>query len=80
MSTPASPLLDFVTRLQDDSELQEQFAADPTGTMTAAGLSAEEQEIVQSRDLKRLTDAIGVFNVSTAVASGVCLRRRALVE
>ena len=59
MASSPSPLRDFVTRMQDDSELQSQFAADPAGTMTAAGLSPEDQEIVQSRDPDRLNAAIG---------------------
>ena len=58
MASSPSPLRDFVTRMQDDSELQSQFAADPAGTMTAAGLSPEDQEVVQSRDPERLSAAI----------------------
>jgi hypothetical protein len=51
-------LLDFVTRLQNDPEHQARFAADPVGTMTEAGLSAEDQDVVQSRDPERLSAAV----------------------
>ena len=54
MTTPASPLLDFLMQYLNDPELQLQFSADPVGVMTEAGLSVEEQEIVVTRNLEAL--------------------------
>ncbi len=59
MGAPSSALLDFLTSLQVDPGTCTDFTADPVGTMTAAGLSAEEQAIVQSGDLDRLEAALG---------------------
>ena len=59
MSTPPNSLRDFVTQLQNDSDLCGEFTADPVGTMTAAGLSAEDQAILQTRNLETIGAAIG---------------------
>ncbi len=59
MASSSTPLLDFVTRYHEEPGFPAQFAADPAGTMTSAGLSADQQEIVLSRDLERLNAAVG---------------------
>lgn len=59
MGAPSSTLLDFLTSLQEHPGTCGRFVEDPVGTMTAAGLSDEEQEIVQSGDLDRLEAAFG---------------------
>jgi len=58
MASSPSPLHDFVTRMQNEPDLQQQYATDPTGTMTAAGLSSEDQNVVQSGDLNQLNAAV----------------------
>lgn len=58
MAASPSPLLNFVTRLQGDPEHRARFAADPVGTMTEAGLSTEDQDVVQSRDPERINAAV----------------------
>ena len=58
MAAPSNPLLDFLMRLQEDPEVKAQYAADPRGAMTAAGVSAEDQETVLSRDPERLNAAL----------------------
>jgi hypothetical protein len=48
----------FLVRLVEHPETLASYRDDPQGTMEAEGLSAEEQEIVLSGDLKRLREAL----------------------
>ena len=56
--SPSSPLQDFASSVQNDPEQRARFQADPTGTMTAAGLSAEDQAVVQTKDPAQVQAAI----------------------
>jgi hypothetical protein len=47
-------LSSFLTRLSDDSDLQDAYADDPQRTMQEAGLSDEKIQIVLSRDLQAI--------------------------
>jgi hypothetical protein len=51
-------LLMFVAKLLDDVEAQEKFTAAPEKTMTAAGLSKDEQRLLLTGDREGLATAI----------------------
>ena len=48
----------FLIKLVEDSDLLGSYMQNPQGVMEAEGLSAEEREIVESGDLKRLREAL----------------------
>ncbi|MDH3733941.1 MAG: hypothetical protein OEU54_10425 [Gemmatimonadota bacterium] len=50
---------DFVIRLSQDPELKERYRADPAGTMSAEGLDADAQAVLQSNDQKAIADHLG---------------------
>jgi Aromatic-ring-opening dioxygenase LigAB, LigA subunit len=59
---------DFLTNLCDDPQLRESFSQDPSGTMQSAGLSQDSIEVILSRDLNKIKQAIeseGVFGLHT---------------
>jgi hypothetical protein len=47
-------LTGFLTKLSEDTELQQAYVADPGGTMRAAGLPEETIGTILSRDLAKL--------------------------
>ena len=52
-------LRELLKQLSTDAELMDRFRKDPGGTMTDLGVSAEDQEIMSSRDEEKLAAAIG---------------------
>lgn len=55
----AETMASFVIKLAQDPKLLEDFRKDPVLQMGYAGLSASEQEVLVSRDPKKIRDAIG---------------------
>ena len=55
---PWCSLQDFATSVQNDPAQRAKFQADPVGTMTAAGLSPEDQAVVQTKDPAQVQAAI----------------------
>jgi hypothetical protein len=51
-------LTSFLVRMTQDPSLLQAFRSDPTATMTRAGLSDEDKEVLLSRDPERLEAAI----------------------
>ena len=49
---------DFLLELADDPELLARFRDDPATVLAESGLTAEQQQILRSNDLKRVRDAI----------------------
>jgi len=47
-------LTSFLTKLSEDTELQQSYVADPAGTMRAAGLPEETIGTILSRDLAKI--------------------------
>jgi hypothetical protein len=47
-------LASFLQKLSEDSELQEAYTRDPTGTLRQAGVSDETIKAVLSRDLEQV--------------------------
>lgn len=55
-----SKLIDFLTKLGADADYAAQYEKDPAATMTAAGLTAEEQQLVLSGDVESIKQAAGL--------------------
>jgi len=51
-------LSSFLTKLSEDSQLQDAYERDPQGTMREAGLSDDTIETLLSRDLQRIKAAL----------------------
>ena len=47
-------LSSFLTKLSEDSQLQDAYARDPQGTMREAGISDDTIQTVLSRDLEKV--------------------------
>ena len=58
-----SKLIDFLTKLGADADYAAQYEKDPSATMSAAGLSAEEQKLVLSGDVEQVKQATSLETV-----------------
>ncbi|GEQ98282.1 hypothetical protein JCM17844_19190 [Iodidimonas gelatinilytica] len=58
-----SKLLDFMTKLGEDSEYRAQYIADPDGTMKAFGLTDAECKMIRTCDMEGIKKASGVKNI-----------------
>ena len=54
MNGNGGELSSFLTKLSEDSQLQDAYARDPRGTMRDAGLSDDTIQTLLSRDLKKV--------------------------
>ncbi len=54
MNGNGGELSSFLTKLSEDSQLQDAYARDPEGTMREAGLSDDTIQTVLSRDLEKI--------------------------
>jgi Aromatic-ring-opening dioxygenase LigAB, LigA subunit len=54
MNGDGGDLSNFLQKLGEDRELQQQYTSDPEGTLRQAGLSDETIQAVLSRDLERI--------------------------
>jgi hypothetical protein len=52
-------LASFLAQLTTDADLQAKFRADPDGVMKAAGLTAEESQLLRSGDAQKISDYLG---------------------
>ena len=58
MNEQGGDLAGFLRKLSEDSELQQAYVKDPTGTMRQAGLSDDVIEAILSRDLGKVKDVV----------------------
>ncbi|GER00560.1 hypothetical protein JCM17845_11830 [Iodidimonas gelatinilytica] len=58
-----SKLLDFMTKLGENSEYRAQYIADPDGTMKAFGLTDAECKMIRACDMEGIKKASGVEHV-----------------
>ncbi|MBM3819920.1 MAG: hypothetical protein FJW14_13020 [Acidimicrobiia bacterium] len=58
-------LVGFLVNLATDSTLQQEYAADPLGVMSRAGLSGSEQSALHSRDSARVRSLLGLQHADT---------------
>jgi hypothetical protein len=54
MNGNGGELSSFLEKLSEDTQLQQNYASDPEGTLRRAGLSDETTQILLSRDLERI--------------------------
>jgi hypothetical protein len=54
MNGNGGELSSFLEKLSEDTQLQQNYASDPEGTLRQAGLSDETTQILLSRDLERI--------------------------
>lgn len=57
---------DFLAALGSDPELLSEYVRDPVATMTAAGLSPDEQQLLRSGDEGLINQALAAINESSS--------------
>jgi hypothetical protein len=68
MAATSSPLLDFLTRLNDDDELRRRFDEDLEALLAEESLSDAAKDALRSRDQAKLDAALAADGVDSATA------------
>jgi hypothetical protein len=58
MTQGTSPVLDYLTRLHEDTDLQSRYWADPEGELERAGLDDEQRAAILSGDPQQIREII----------------------
>jgi hypothetical protein len=68
MAASSSPLLSFLTQMHEDPDAKARFEANPADEMTKAGLSADDQALVQNKDNAGIQAAVAAQTGAPAPA------------